>query len=103
MITITKEYAEIVNECKLNGIMDKVANFHCYADEILTYQITHDNVKHEFNIIADSDFFRDELVSELLESKRVEYFEHAIYLLDGEDWVFSSRKTFNIRALGGVN
>ena len=80
MFKKSREYAEILEEIKHCNILHKYAKFMCYSDNIFTYHLIFEDLKHEFNIIAESETFLDDMfVSELLDLKRVNYFEHTIY------------------------
>jgi hypothetical protein len=77
----SKEYNEIlIDLVDANFKLTELATFACHADNIATYSIEQGNFHYEFNIIADETFLSEMELDELLNLKRVKYFQYSIYL-----------------------
>lgn len=92
----TNQYQDILRECKLSNIMRKKAYFQCFVDGIMEYELLDGNVKHVFNLWCDTEnWLKDMEVEWLLDMKRVEYFEHAIFMKDSNgDWKLEDSREF---------
>jgi hypothetical protein len=70
---------KVENEMKLANVFYKKAKFSCFSDGIFTYSYSNHTTLFEFNIIADDMFFDKMTIKELLEVKRIGYFDNGIY------------------------
>jgi len=92
----TVEYKEIKQECYLEGILNKTAHFECYSDNIFTYSIMNNNVRHQFSVIAEEFYLSEMQVIELINLKRVKYFEHSIEIKDDGEFKRLNGMVFTI-------
>jgi hypothetical protein len=86
----TNEFKLLFLELNTINILDEVAIFKCYSDNIFTYHLIVNETLHEFNIISESDYFMSMPISDLINEKSISFFEHAIYLdnkkIGGLNW-----------------
>ncbi len=73
------EYKEIEQELRDCNILHHTARFVCYSDNIFTYHIIFEGLKHELSVIADETFLYEMTVNELLDLNRVNFFSHTVY------------------------
>jgi hypothetical protein len=74
------EYEEIKNQLQLSEIINHIAKFVCYSDNMLIYEFNDkQGWLHEFVIICDSDMLAIMPIIKLIQTKRVKYFKYSIY------------------------
>jgi hypothetical protein len=78
----SKERTQILNECSKNNILESNTVFECFNDRMFTYGIEKNNVYHEFTFQSEDTLLRELSVIDLLNLKRIKYFEHVVFLID---------------------
>lgn len=78
-IRLNKFLQEVEKEFRLVGIYYKKAKFACYSDGEFTYKIKHQNTIYEINFIADDTLLDKLTCKDLLELKRIEYYQVRIF------------------------
>ena len=79
----SEERQRMIKELTYTKLMDKKVKFSCYHDGIMVFELKEeDKTLHNFSVICDDDFWKGMTVTNLLESKKVGYFEHSVYLID---------------------
>ena len=74
-----KVLEEIKYEMVLNNVYYSKAKFACYSDGMLTYTYSNKNFLFEFTFICDDILLSKMTIKELLELKRIEYFDNVIF------------------------
>lgn len=98
---MNEDIEKIIDEIKRLNILDMYANFACFAEDMFTYDLTHENLHHEFSIISDSwgwkrNWMLKEMpVKDLLSTENMRFFQHSMWLLDenGEKSELTTRYT----------
>jgi UDP-glucose 4-epimerase len=72
MFQNSEEYNEILKAIK--HIKNIQAVFTCYADSIVAYSISLNNVYYEFNICTDDILYRDMYIKDLMDLENITYF-----------------------------
>ena len=85
MFRDTRDYEYLVNLFTSKGIIDKALEFSCYTDSIMMFELLNQGYRFEFSIIADAEYWRGITLIELMETKRVHFFEFSEFLSDGEE------------------
>lgn len=90
-----KELEEIKKEFFLIGLLQKEAEFECYADKLFSYYIYDDSCMHEISIINETSIFtKKEKVVDLLDLENTFYLCHSIYSSESSDRIY--RKEFRM-------
>ena len=72
----SKEYKSILEYLKKENILNDVATFECYADQMFDYSLIKNDKSYNFTILAeDESFVREQSIEWLMDLKRVYYFE----------------------------
>lgn len=74
---------EIIEEFKLINLMDKTAVFACFDEGMFTYMVDDDVLIHEISFHAEDTLLDKMKVSDLVNLKRLEYFDHRIFAKEG--------------------
>jgi len=83
----SKEYKSIMEYLKKENIINDVATFQCYADQMFDYSLTKNDKSYNFTILAeDENFVCEQDIEWLMDLKRVHYFE---FRTDGFEVVFN--------------
>lgn len=69
---------------KLNGTWDKSFIFQCYTDEMFVYKLEHEDSYTTIEISAVDDFLPEEMPEELIDKKKINYFEHSVFVKNGD-------------------
>lgn len=97
MFKESEEYAKIKKELETINLINEVAAFESFADDIFTFSFEEDDIMHEFNIICDDVILKDMSIESLLELKRVSYFSHSIFLRNKyDDFSLEARVTWSL-------
>jgi len=70
------------------------AKFNCISDQVANYTFKEGGTKHELNIIADDCLFRNMKVCDIINSKRIDFLEHVIYLKNNDEWEVIHREVY---------
>lgn len=81
-IRLKKFLQEVEKEFRLNGIYYKKAKFACYDSNVFTYLVKHDNTTFEISFIADETLLDKMTCKELLELKRIGFYQVRIFTSD---------------------
>lgn len=104
MFKKSEEYAKIKKELEIENLINEVATFESFADDIFTFKIEKNNIIHEFNIICDDIILKELSVFLLLELKSISYFNHSIFLTDESDeWFLEDGVTWSLTDTHGLN
>ena len=74
-----------------------IFKFCCFNDGIITYGYTDDDMYFEISIIADDTLLAEMELIDLLELKRVEYFDVAVYQQCGDGHKRINQESWNIK------
>ncbi len=100
MFNKTKEYKEIKEELNRENLLNRVANFESFTDGFFMFYLKDNNsITHEFLIKCDDTVLRDMTTYDLINLKRIEYFNHTVYL----DKDNSYTKIWSIISESGLN
>lgn len=95
MFRYTERYKDIKNE--LSEILQEKTTFSCFVDGLFCFEIEHEGALHEFKFLCDDAIRQGATVEELLHLKRMQYFEHSIYLKEeGKPWELGISVGWNI-------
>ncbi|CAB4136398.1 hypothetical protein UFOVP584_51 [uncultured Caudovirales phage] len=78
-IRLKKFLQQIEKEFRLVGIYYKKSKFACYSDGLFTYKLKHQNTIFEISFIADDTLLDKLTCKELLELKRIEFYQVRIF------------------------
>lgn len=80
------EKLEVINNIRLTAedyyITDKEFKLTLVSEGIVTYVLDHNDLSFEINIIADDDFFKEETIEEILNTKRIKYIGLNVYRME---------------------
>ena len=99
MFKYTEQFQKIKKELQIIGALDQYAVFECYIDSISTFGLNFDSTYHQFNIIGIEDYSREIEVRELLESEKITYLSHTVFL-DNE---IAAKEEWNLYEYSGLN
>ena len=92
VFNITPEYKKIYRELVVQDLLFEKVKFDCFADGVFTFSVIKGDVRNEFSFICDDMFTSEITALDILQLKRITYFQHGIYLREeGGDWIREDR------------
>tara|TARA_R110000765_G_scaffold84474_1_gene163410 strand:+ start:1427 stop:1747 length:321 start_codon:yes stop_codon:yes gene_type:complete len=92
----SEEYIKIKEELELNNIIIKEFKLEVVQNGVIVFSLKDGDVLHNFSIIADDTFFSKMSALDLMNLKRVKFFNHVIYINDKKEsevrWSLSDKK-----------